>query len=283
MQSLKINKTGEFTEIIGFQERPIDPEETRKQSAASIIGTDEVTELKNKQEEQYRYILRSQEARKKATYHIGLADVGNDVEKNKASAAEQDKIADDLVGVINTCNEELKPLAVACTEKTKDILRSNPVFFEARENEVFKIEIEITDLLTKFAGKTENQALLEDGTYIDDFRGKVYHEKTNDAWSETEITALEIKKPADSKYTEELTESEIIEIADQKETERINGLTEKEKTDEYDMETASVLSDSVVMRSELEIQGLIAEDAFKQSQDFYNLEIDKLKLKYGVV
>ncbi len=282
MQSLKINKSGEFIEITGFQNRPIDPQETRKQSAAAIIGTDELTELKNKQEEQYRYILRSQEARKKAIYHLSLADEGNDVEKNKISAAAQDKIADDLVGNINTCNEDLKPLALACTEKSKDILRNSPIFFEARGNEVIKTEEEITDLLTKFAAKTENQALLEDGTYIDDFRGKVYHEKTGDTWAETIIESLGVVKETDTKYTDELTDSEKIEIAEQKETERIDALTEEEKTAEYDIKVAELLAETVVMRSELEIQGASTDDALKQSQDFYNAEIADLKTIYGV-
>lgn len=283
MQSLKINKSGEFNVIIGFQDRPIDPEETRKQSAPAIIGTDEVTELKNKQEEQNRYLIRFGEAHKKSKYHTGLAQSGKDVVKNKAAAAAQDKIRADLIGTINTCNEELKPLAAACTEKTKDILRRNPIFFEARANEVIKTEIEITDLLKKFAGKMENQVLLEDGNYVDDFRGKVVHSKSGDVWTEITINTLDVTKGDGSKYTEELTESEIIEIADQKETERISGLTEEEKTAEYDLKVASILSDSVVMRNKLEIQGVDTEDALKQSQDFYNAELDKLKIKYGVV
>lgn len=286
MQSLQTQTIDDFSVVTGFQNRPINPIETEKQSAAAILGTTEAINLKNKQENQHRYITRSQEARKKAIYHLSLANgtqwiEGVNIDKNKAAATKQDKIASDLVGVINTCNEELKPLATACKEKTKEILRSNPVFFEARKDEVIKSESELIDLLQKFAGKTENQSLLEDGSFIDDFRGKVFHKKTSGIWSETSINALGVKKSANTTYTNELTESEKTEIAEQKESDRINGLSSEEKMAEYDEKVASLLSESTVMRSKLEIQG--EAEALTQSQTFYNTELDKLKLKYGIV
>jgi len=296
MQSLQINKIDGFDVIIGFQNRPIDPVETRKQNTATILGTDEKLVLTAKQEEQDRFMIKLGEARKKAIYHLRLANgyieviddietliPGVDVAKNTVASENQDKIALGHVGTLNTINEELKSFALAINEKAKEILRGNPVFFEARENEVIKSQTELDDLNQKFAGKTENQALLEDGSFVDDFRGTSYHKKTSGTWAETPIIALAVKKATSTKYTDELTDTEKTEIADQKEDTRVTALSAEEKTAEYDAKVESLLSESVTMRGELEIQGVSAADALTQSQAFYDTELDKLQTKYGVV
>jgi len=293
-QSLKTETIDDYTIITGFQNRPIDPRETQKQSASEILASDEMIALRAKQEDQDRFMIKLGEARKKSVYHLSLVDDDNDVTKNKKASENQDKIAEGLVGTLNVVNEELKPLAVAVVEKTKDILRSNPVFFDEavdpetgnlagpRKDEVIKTERELNDLLTKFSAKTENQVLIEEGSYIDDFRGKVFYKKTSGKWIRTTIENLNVKKTTGSKFDDELTESEKTEVDEQEEVVRIDGLTSEEKTAEYDSANESLLSESINLRNKLEIQGKTAAKALADSQTFYNTELDKLKSKYGV-
>jgi len=154
------------------------------------------------------------------------------------------------------------------------------VFFEPRLGEVIKSESELEDLRTKFSGKTETQSLLEDGNYVDDFRGQKYHKKTSGKWVETTIDKLNSFKITGSKYTEELTEIERTEIEDQKETERITALTSEEKTSEYNSNKSELAGKSQIMETELKFDGVV--DFEKQAQAFYTSELDKLKTKYGV-
>jgi len=281
MQSLQTETIDEFTIITGFQNRPINPIETRKQCAKAIVETDEVGTLRTKQEEQSRYITKLGETRKKAAYHLGLSESGIHVGRNKLASENQDKIAQGFVGTLNEINEELKPLALACTAKSKDILRNGPVFFEPRNGEIIKTEPEIEILKTKFAEKGEVQQVLENGDFIDDFRGQVFHRKVSGKWTEWVIETLGTDKPTGSKSQDELTESEKTEIEEQKESERVDQLSAEEKTSEYNSKKSEIAVKSQSLENELKFDGDV--DYQSKAQTFYNTELDKLKTKYGVV
>lgn len=306
LQSLKTQTIDTFNVIIGFQNRPIDPEETRKQNIPEFLESEESKTLKLKQEEQGRNRLNFIEAGKKSRFHMELATgrtriedgvetiiPGVDVAKNTATSKTWDKKRTGLIGIMESCNEELKPLASAAKEKAKEILRAGPVYNDEivdpetgtqagpRQGEVIKTESELVDLKTKYAAKASIQALLEDGNYVDDFRGKTYHKKTGSTWAETVIDALNVKKPTGTKYTEELTENEKTEIADQKESERVAALTAEEKTSEFIVRTSALANQAQVMENELKFEGDSAYQS--KAQAFYDTELAKLKTKYGVV
>lgn len=289
-QSLKVKKIDGLDVIIGFQNRPIDPVGTQRGSAQSILDLPESLALKEKNDIQNGHRLKFIEARKKAKAFLALATpnqwgviTGDPKRKNeyKSESTKQDKIANDLVGTMNTTNEELKVLSMACKTACQKVLTDNPVYFEPRANEIVKTQAEIDDLTQKFDTKSPETQLLENGEYVNDERGKVYHEKIEGVWSKTAINNLAITKPSGAKYSGELTDTEKSEIETQEESDRLAGLSAEEKTAEYESRKSGLANQAQNMENGLKFDGDI--DYMSKAQDFYNTELDKLKTEYGVV
>jgi len=283
-KSLIVKKIDGFDVITGFQNRPIDPVATQHGSRQNIQNMPESLELKAKNEIQDGYRIKLLEARKNAKAYLYLAgqnrDKGESDTLNKSESAKQDKIANDLVGTMNTVNDELKVLSMACKFACEKVLTDNPVYFEPRANEVVKDQAEIDDLTQKFKDKPDNAQLLENGGFVEDYRGKTYHDKLNGKWSAYTIDKIDFGLPVDAKFTDDLADIEKTEIAEQENTDRLAALSAEDKTAEFEGKKAGLAGQSQTMETSLKFDGDV--DFTTKAQEFYNTELTKLKLEYGV-
>jgi len=302
MKSLQIKKIDGFDVVVGFQNRPIDPVATQRGSAQNIQDMPVRSALEAKNNIQSGYNIRLLEARKNAKAYLYLAsqnrDKGESDTANKSESAKQDKIAKDLVGTMNTTNEELKVLSVACKSACEKILTDNPVYNDEvefkdkddkiqvagpRQGEVIKTQADIDDLTQKFKDKPDNSQLMESGEYVDDFRGKIFHykddEMTNGKWTKGAIDSLGDKLEI-GKFEEDLTDSEKTEIAEQENVDRLAGMSAGDKTAEYDGKKTGLASEAQTMETTLKFDGDV--DYMTKAQAFYNTELTKLKTEYGV-
>jgi len=309
MKSLQIKKIDGFDVVVGFQNRPIDPVATQNKNRKAAFDLPESVELRSKNDIQNGYRVRLMEALKNAkafkkmaaAVNLGIV-IGDPKKTNEAESAKWSKIANDLTGVMNTINEELKVLSVACKSACEKILTDNPVYNDQvefttqdengndvvnlagpRAGEVIKTKAEIDDLTQKFKDKPDETQLLVDGEYKPDFRGKIFHykddEMTNGKWTKGAIDSLGDKLEI-GKFEEDLTSSEKTEIAEQENTDRIAGMTAGDKTTEYKGKKTGLAGQAQTMEIGLKFDGDV--DFQSKAQTFYNTELDKLKLEYGV-
>ncbi len=190
-------------------------------------------------------------------------------------------------GSIGVINEELKVLNLAYQEKAKQILRDNPVYNDVvaglREGEVVLPQDEIDVLREKFVGKQKNEQVLLDGKYIVDYRGKEFYHKdaelTGGKWVKGIIDLLGDGHDLGT-FVEDLTPTELAEIREQEETERITALSASEKQTEFGHMKAGLAGKAQTLETTLKFDGDI--DYQTKAQEFYNTELGKLKLLYGV-
>lgn len=298
MKSLKVKKIDGLDVVVGFQDRVICPVSTQSKNRQAVHDTVEFKELKKLNKKQDDYNGQMLAAGKKAGALLKASKDENVdpvlAKKYVAQSAKQDKIKTNLGGMLGTLNEEAKPLVLACRKKEIEILTDNPVYNDEvidpvgekaagpRQGEMIKTAGEIEDLKQKLADKVENMQLLENGEYVNDERGKVYCLKMDGKWVKKSIDKLVVTNPSGSKFESELTDSEKIEIGDQEHTDRLAAMTQQERQDEYELMEEGTAERAYDMRGKLEIRGTSAADALAQSQEFYNSELAKLKLEYGV-
>jgi len=284
MKSLKIKKIDGFDVVVGFQDRPIDPVATQRGSAQNIQNMPESLELKKKNGIQDGYRVKLLEARKNAKAYLYLAsqnrEKGESDTANKSESAKQDKIANDLVGTMNTTNDELKVLSMACKSSFEKILTDNPVYFEPRANEVVKEQVDIDSLMQKFTDKPGNTQLVESGEYKTDLRGKTHHKKTSGAWVKVTINKLGDGLPTGCKFEEDLTDIQKSEIKVQENTDRLAAMSAGDKTVEYESKKTSLAGQAQTMETTLKFDQVVDFEA--QAQAFYDTELTKLKTEYGV-
>lgn len=297
MQTIRTKTIQDKKIIIGFDKLPIDGKKTIETCAQMIEGTKEKQDVDQKIRE---HELEKAKARGFATQAGAIFKyVAEDLKKKdpqivlsrdtvlnamipelKKELLGKEQSMRDHLGVANIKETELKGLSLILGEKSKDIRRSNPVYGEPQANREARTDADIEELREKLVAKTENQQLLSDGEYIDDFRGKFYNKKVDETWNRVPLTGLGVTKPAGSKWDGELTEEEKLEIGTQNENERLAGLTPEDKAAEKQARLDSVLQASINMRSGLEIAG--DPDALTKAQDWYNAEVVKINDKYGV-
>ena len=302
-QTLDTKNVDGFHIIVGFQERVVDPVATKEKNGSKIIDLPENKEIINKIQAQNRHRENVKQAEKKSIAALmrnenkdGRGKKETDklkIQANLAEIGKQDKIRNDLFGAIGVINEELKELNAAFKGKAKGILRENPVYNDEvldpdgnpagpRENELIKTQAEIETLKEKFLAKKKTEQVTVAGEVVMDFRGKIFYYKDNfGKWVRNIVEDLNDNLSAHEVYQEDLTPAQQKEISDQTEAERLTGMTQDEKSDEFELADDAVLSQAGLMRNKLEIKG--DPEALIKSQEFYNVESEKLKLKYGVV
>ena len=130
----------------------------------------------------------------------------------------------------------------------------------------------------------DEKTIIKNGKWINvkDYIGKQYFYKADNEWIESEIIS-ELGITRDTvvvdKYQDQAIEKSEL-TGEQAEEIRFQGLTSDAKTKEKEMTIESALSQSIYMRSKLEIEGSSAEVALTESQTFYQAELEKIDLKY---
>ena len=296
-----------FQIITGFQERVIDPVATQEKNKDKILDLPENQAIINKIQVQNRHRENARLAERKSIAALmrnnnkdGFGGQETDkikIQENNAEIGRQDQIRRDLFGAMGVINEELKILNCACQEKSKQILRDNPVYNDEvvdpdgkpagpKKNEVILPQSEIKTLKVKFLAKKkteqiaigDGERIFTGGEAIPDFRGRAHYFKDpSGKWIKGEIEELGMK-PTFEIFIENLTADQSQEIQSQENTERIAAMEPDKKQIEFDLQDDSILSQAAVMKNKLEIKG--DPEALIKSQEFYKSETDKLKLLY---
>ena len=170
---------------------------------------------------------------------------------------------------------ELKELIAPLQAKQQELILKHAVYFQPKQGESIITDDEADVIETAMVTATTNNKYLDINLKeICDNRGKTAWIKSGGKWSKREIT----------KIGDELKPGEITEINDeiiaQLEAERIAGLTTAQKAEEKARVIQGLQHQAVQMRMGLEIQN--DSDALKKSQDWYNAEVSKVEIKYGV-
>jgi hypothetical protein len=146
------------------------------------------------------------------------------------------------------------------------------------------VETKLTaQILAKlFFSKGDNQQLKLDGEYVEDFRGEEYFFKVGDQWqSEPVITELGVTKSTvvADEYEEIAIEKKDL-TPEQSEEIRIQNLSAEDKQAEFEMMRTGLGQQAQAMENDLKYQQV--SDYVEQAQTWYDAELDKLKLKYGI-
>ena len=170
---------------------------------------------------------------------------------------------------------ELKELIAPLQAKQQELILKHAVYFTPKQGESIITPEEATVIENAMiTANLHNNFLDVNMQEICDNRGKTAWIKSGGKWSKREIT----------KIGDELKPGEITEINDeiiaQLEAERIAALSASDKAKEKEAVIASLKTQAVQMRMGLEIQN--DADALKKSQDWYNAEVSKVEIKYGV-
>lgn len=269
MKTLKIEKVDGIQIVKGFMKLPVDSAATKNGPALELIKSlPEVAQIQAKAREGAENMRKGFVEKKKAHEFRKI--------KNSAQADIHSGKCKDYFGAANICNDAIKEIQKKLAPKQKEILRNNAVYFEPRLNEVILSELEIADLELKLLDCGQNQKLKIDGSIVDDFRGVSYNKKISgtDIWGKVIIDKLGVKIPKGGKLDVDLTDTDKIEI----EAGRVSMLSAEDKTAEKENAVNAVMTESIKMKSELEIKADPA--ALTKSQDFYNGEVAKIESKY---
>lgn len=266
MKSLKTKEIDGVKIITGFQERPINPIESKEKSVDLIKNLPEIAEIKAVSDKRAGLMEFGFLERKKALAFRRI--------KNNAQADIHSEKCKKWFGAADLCDDEIREINSRMVPKQKEILRNNTVYFEARDGEVILPGVEIDKLQKKFLSKTNNQQIKIDGSIIDDFRGVSYNKKTSGSWNKITINKLGVKIPTGGKLDSALTDTDKTEI----EAGRVDGLSVEEKLAEKEKAINSIMEKTIKMRVELEIKS--KPDALILSQKFYGSEVAKIENKY---
>jgi hypothetical protein len=169
---------------------------------------------------------------------------------------------------------ELKELIAPLQTKQQELILKHAVYFQPKEGEVIISTADAVKIENAMIAATVNNKFLDVNLQeICDNRGKTAWIKKDGKWAKREITKI-----GDEIKSGEITEAND-EIIAQLETERIASLTPTERNKEKAVIIQGLLTQSIQMKSGLEIQG--DSQALKKSQDWYNAEVSKVELKYG--
>lgn len=301
MKTIRIKKIDGFDIVDGFGIAPIDPQATRERCKPIMEQTPEAIGIVKKSDERRLNYGRINQHKKNASalYSRKVFEIASgDVEKimtltrdkvlaemtaqEKAALDSEEKLMQSYQAQDLIIDEQIKPLAAELEKKAAEILKNNPVYFEPRENEIVLTDQETSDLMRAHLAKTENQQLLQGGTYVDDFRGKQYFYKdSGGVWVESEvISALDVTMQT---VVVDEYEAGAIEKADltagQLEEIRMQALDVAGKDTEKQSVIDSTAEQAAIMRDRLDIQGDAAADT--KARDWYNAEVVKIEAKYA--
>lgn len=207
------------------------------------------------------------------------------------------------------CDVELDELGRACDVKRKSHIKANPIYchpgknqvavsdekcqelkalFDARENQQIALTIETEQLVVlEEVGKDPITApflKLISHEVIADFRGcQYFYLDLDENWVASEVIT-DLGVTMETVVVDEFHGS-AIESKDlndgQREEIRVQGLTVEGK----DAEKAAAIDSSAnaagSMKTKLEIQGSTAAKALTDSKAWYQIEVDKIEVKYG--
>jgi len=107
----------------------------------------------------------------------------------------------------------------------------------------------------KIKEKGENQLLLDNNEYIDDYRGVEYHIKKSGKWKKERIEDIGISLPLDAVLQENLSKEQQKEISIQQEDERVAALTPEQKTEEKNNRLRAAAREAIMKAEEEELLG----------------------------
>lgn len=183
---------------------------------------------------------------------------------------------------IETLQKDLPDLNKRKEEKRIDLIKKHAVYFETPGGQVDLSELQYFDFNKKLCAAVEyfNQTqrrrlLLLTGEVVDDLRGKIAWNALEMVWKKRTIQFLTEKLETYETLEDDLTDDQKAEIAAQQEAERVASLTAEQKEAEMAARIDNLLSQSVVMRSKLEIQG--DPEALQKARDWYAEQIQLLQ------
>ena len=237
--------------ITGFDRPTVDGVETGKIVSEAIKDTPE---------------WRACEA-KKAEYSAALKAL------HAARIANDDTAYKSALATMSVRQDELKPLAIALSDKLSDLRRSEAVYFEPRAGEVVRDASEVDGLIQAIQGRPGGTFVTLDGATVEDNRGRAYFRKVGGKWGRTQIVRIGDAVPADA--VTEPDEAQQIEI----EIDRVASLPESEKVAEKNKATDEAMKSAAAMRNELEIKA--DPDALTKSQEAYQVDVNRIEGLYG--
>lgn len=322
--SLKYKQEGALTIIDRFDELPIDGKMTEIANREAISKFPESAQIIEKMNIKKGHHVKAKAAKK--VIRLGkqrIADgqtllkmTDNDKEKeliNIRIAGAQKVIEDEIkkestfLKAADSVDPELNQLNRVHREKTKDLIRSNPIYCHPRKNEIALPDAKFNELKALFKSLNNQQislviemedlvvidevgkepikapfAKLVSHELIDDYRGNQYFYNDGQWVASEVITQLGVTK---STVVPDEYEAEAIESKDltdeQREEIRLQGLTGDQKTTEKESAIQSALSQAAQMKTELEIQGSTAAKALTDSKAWYNEQVALIEAKYG--
>ncbi len=183
---------------------------------------------------------------------------------------------------IETLQQDLPMLNKKKEEKRLSLIIKHAVYFETPGGQVDLTEIQAHDFNKKLCAAVEyfNQTqkrrlLLLTGEVVDDLRGKVAWNALEMVWKKRTIQYLTEKLETYEVLEDDLIDDQKKEIAEQLEAERVANLTTEQKEAEMAARIDALLSQSVVMRSKLEIQG--DAEALQKARDWYQEQVQLLQ------
>jgi len=274
MKTVLFKEVNGYKIIKGFSKLTIDPVATKKNIANLYKDTEHG--------KRFAILTHQLKVLNEAITSINprIPGIQNDIEISLKNLGLSQKEIDQVIIYQNEQKEiirELNELLVSKREKEKQLIKENPVYFEPTDCEIIKTDSEIEIL--KSIKIEENQEIDVDGNIIPNFTGIDFWVK-NDQWEKVSYDFGE-EKAVDAKNYSDLTDEEKQEIIEQFETERISALNQIDKENERQKLVDQLATQAALKRSGLEIQGESPEDAFFQSQQWYNEELIKIEERYG--
>ena len=252
--------------ITGVSEAQIDAERTNPIAQKELEKTDIYKQIEALKSEMSGYAKQAMQAFNNAKRAISESEKSKFVDEYKARSFQAKEI-----------EEKIKPLVPVLQAEYKDLIVKHAVYFDSVNVNEFIVDNGDEILVKLNEAVSNNKKLTRDLKMIDDYRGKTFYKKVSGKWIEEKINVLG-QLPAEG-FKEELTDIENKEYAEQKEVERIKNLSVAEKEKELNQKIDSLLSQSITMRSSLEIQG--DAEALKKAQEWYEAEKIKVESIYS--
>jgi hypothetical protein len=247
----------------------IDNEATKKIINEKIKQSTEFKNIEEKKSQIKTFTIQAMQAAKNSKSATTITDKQKYDEEYKLRRSQIDEISKNLV-----------PLAEAFNKKWTSLIEENAIYFTPAKNNELISDTEAEKIQTKLIEAINSGNLIDhDLKIIPDYRGKVFYKKISNRWEKTEITKIGIDKPSGYILYTDLSENQISEISEQNNTDRIQSLTSDNRIAEKTKMIESAGLQAVSMRNVLEIQG--DKKALEKSQDWYNLEIEKINKIYG--
>lgn len=247
----------------------IDPEATKKIVKVEITKTDTHKSIQKIKKQMSVYARQAHEAMKHAK------NARTEAEKNifaTESNARKLQFEEEM--------EKMKPLAAQLSTEYKSMMVEKAVYFTPKQGEEIIEDADAERIEQKMIAATQAGKLLDrDLNEVDNYVGKTFWKEINGRWERTEITAINVAPVSNSAEIGDLTEEQVLIISEQLENDRISSLSAVAKEAEKQSILSGLLTQSAMMRNELEI--LADKDALTKAQAWLADETVKVEFKYA--